>query len=98
MVALCNSADHYIFALWFLSIYLFYSSPNLSGRRLNVYHTWTHGVAFVRIYNAGLKCAARGSLEIQDAKIAILAPCTTLSGYIFGPKACIDNRYNNRYN
>jgi len=35
MVALCNRADHYIFALWFLSIYLlsfFYSSPNLSGR------------------------------------------------------------------
>ena len=27
-----------------------------------------HSVALVRIYNAGLKCAARGSLEIQDAK------------------------------
>jgi len=46
----------------------FFSSPNLTGRRLDVYHTWTHGVALVRIYNAGLKCAARGSLEIQDAK------------------------------
>jgi len=31
-------------------------------------HTSTHGVALARIYNAGLKCAARGSLEIQDAK------------------------------
>jgi len=30
---------------------------------------YTHGLALVRIYNAGLKCAARGSLEIQDAKI-----------------------------
>jgi len=30
------------------SIYLF-SSPNLSGRRLDVYHTLTHGVALVRI-------------------------------------------------
>jgi len=51
MVALCNRADHYIFALWFLSFYLsfFYSSPNLSGRRLYVYHTSTHGVALVRI-------------------------------------------------
>ena len=53
MVALCNRADHYIFALLFLSpsIYLsfFYSSPNLSGRRLDVYHTLTHGVALVRI-------------------------------------------------
>jgi len=46
----------------------FISSPNLSGRRLNVYHTSAHGVALVRIYNAGLKCAARGSLQIQDAK------------------------------
>jgi len=50
MVALCNRADHYIFALWFLSIFFFfYSSPNLSGRRLDVCHTSTHGVALVRI-------------------------------------------------
>jgi len=27
----------------------FYSSPNLSGRTLDVYHTSTHGVALVRI-------------------------------------------------
>ena len=27
-----------------------------------------HGVALVRIWNAGLKCTARGSLQIQDAK------------------------------
>ena len=31
-----------------LSFYLF-SSPNLSGHRLDVYHTSTHGVALVRI-------------------------------------------------
>jgi len=31
-----------------ISIYLF-SSPNLSGRRLDVYHTSTHGVALVWI-------------------------------------------------
>ena len=49
MAALCNRAGHYIFALWFLSSIFFYSSPNLSGRRLNVYHTSTHGVALVRI-------------------------------------------------
>jgi len=55
MVALCNRADHYIFALWFLSFFLlsfflsFISSPNLSSRRLDVYHTSTHGVALVRI-------------------------------------------------
>ena len=48
--------------------FFFFSSPNLSGRRLDVYHTSTHGVALVRIQNAGLKCVACGSLEIQDAK------------------------------
>jgi len=45
---------------------------------LDVYHTSTHDVALVRISNACLKCAARGSLKIQDAKmtqkIAIWAP------------------------
>jgi len=81
MAAPWNRAGHYIFALWFLSSILssfFFSSPNLSGRRLDVYHTSTHGVALVLIWNAGLKCAARGSLEMQDPKnrqkFAIWAP------------------------
>ena len=52
---------------FFLSSF-FLSSPNLSVRRLDVYHTSTHGVALVRIYNAGLKCAACSSLETQDPK------------------------------
>jgi len=60
--------------MWFLSsFFLFFSSPNLSGRRVVVYHTSTHDVA-----NACLKHAARGSLEIQGAKmtqnIAICVP------------------------
>ena len=71
MAALCG---HYIFALWFLfillSFFFFFSSPNLSRRRLDVYHTSTHGVALVRIYDACLKRGARGSLKAQDAKIA----------------------------
>jgi len=50
MVALCNKADHYIFALWFLSsFFFFFSSPILAGQRLDVYHTSTHGVALVQI-------------------------------------------------
>ena len=52
MVALCNRADHYILPCdFYLSFFLpsFFSSPNLSGRRLDVYHTSTHGVALVRI-------------------------------------------------
>jgi len=46
MATLRSRCGHYIFALWFLSIFLF-SSPNLSSRRLVVYHTLTHGVALV---------------------------------------------------
>ena len=57
MAAIRYRAGNYIFALRFLSsssssssssIFLF-SSPNLSGRRVTVYHTSTHGVALVRI-------------------------------------------------
>jgi len=64
---------------FFLSIFLFFSTPDLSRRRLDVCHTSTHGVALVRISDAGfLKRAARGSPKIQDAKsrqrIAIWAP------------------------
>jgi len=63
------------------SSFFFFSSPNLSGRRLDVYHTSTRGVASVRIWNACLKCAARGSLKIQDAKkIAISAPSHNFVG------------------
>ena len=57
MVALCNRETIYIFMLWFVLLFLllllpsssFFSSPNLSGRRLDVYHTLAHGVALVRI-------------------------------------------------
>ena len=48
MAALCNRADHYIFALWFLSFYLFFSSPNLISRRMDVYHTSAHDVVLVQ--------------------------------------------------
>jgi len=47
MATLWNRAGHYIFVLFLLSS--FFSSPNLSGRRLDLYHTSTHGVALVRI-------------------------------------------------
>jgi len=50
MAALCNRGG-YIFVLWYLyySSSIYFSSPNLSRRRLDVYHTSTHGVALVRI-------------------------------------------------
>jgi len=79
-----------------------FSSPNLSRRRSDVYRTSTHGVALVRIKNAGLKCAARGVLEIQNAKIAkklaIWAPSHNLSGCFFATKARIDNGKNSLNN
>jgi len=53
MAALCNRGGGIIFlpCSFFLSIFLlsFFSSPNLSGHRLGVYHTLSHGVALVRI-------------------------------------------------
>ena len=79
---ICYRADHYIFALCFLSFF-----PRLIstvGDWMSVYHTSTHGVALVRIYNAWLKPAARGSLKTQDAKkspkIAIWAPSHNFVG------------------
>ena len=99
MAALWNRTGHYIFALWFLSFFFFFylfSSPNLSGRTMDVYHTSTHDVVIVRIWNAGLKCAVCGSLEMQNPKTRQKSPSghhhTTLSGQIFATKARIDNR------
>jgi len=51
MALLRSRCGHYICALWFrllLSSSLF-SSLNLSGRRVDVYHTSTHGAVLVRI-------------------------------------------------
>ena len=101
MVALWNRAYHYIFVLWFLlsSSSFFLSSTNVRRRTLNVCITSTHGVALVRISDAGLKHAAHGSLQIQDPKNHQNSPSvhhrTTLSGYIFAIKARIDNRKKN---
>jgi len=67
MGALCNRAGHIYFHPVVCSSF-FLSSPNLSGGILDVYHTSTHGVTLVRILNAGLKRAARSSLEMQDPK------------------------------
>jgi len=105
MAAIWNTAGHYIFALWFLSFFLllfssFFSSPNLSGWRLNGYHTSTHDVAI----SANLECmselnvlhAARWKYSTQKVfkKSRSAHHSTTLSAYIFAIKACIDNRKN----
>ena len=75
VATLHSRCGHYIFILWFL---LLFYSPNLSGHRMDVYHTSTYGVATVQIYDAGLNHAARASLEMQGPKnhqkVAIWAP------------------------
>ena len=72
----------YIFILSFILL-SFFSSPNLSGRRLDVCHTSTHGVALVRIWDAGLKRAERGSLEMQNAKNRQkVSICTPLDNFV----------------
>ena len=68
---LWNMVGHYIFALWFLSFFfLSFSSPNLSGRRLDVYHTSTHGVAVVRECMSEMCCTrlAEDTGRKNDAK------------------------------
>jgi len=64
-------------------LFFFFSSPNFSSCRLDVYHTSTRGVALLQIYDAGLKCAARGSLEMQDAKIRHLCTIAQLCWALF---------------
>jgi len=81
---------------YFFFFFLFFLA-NLSRRRLDVCHTSTHGVALVRIEDAGLKRAARGSLKNTGRKkVAQKSPSghrrTPFSGYIFATKARIDNR------
>ena len=81
---------------WYAIYFLLFSSPNLSRWRLDVYHTFTHGVALVQIWNAGLKRAARlaenTGRKKSRQKSASGHHHTTLSGYIFATKAHIDNR------
>ena len=86
MVALFNRADHIYLHYVVCYSFFFLSSPNLSGRRLDVCHTSTHGVDLVRIQDGGLKRAARGLLEMQDAKsrhlCTIIQICRAISSQV----------------
>ena len=96
MVSLWNRADHYIFALWFLLCSSFFSSPNLSRRRLDVCHTSTDSVALVQfqmqvwnVLHAALwKCRMQKSCQKSPSG----HHRTILLGYIYATKAHFDIR------
>jgi len=94
MVALWNKADHYIFALWFLSFYLL-SSPNLSGRRLDVYHTSWCGLS-ANLECMSEMCCTRLAEKYRKQKWRNKSTSgqhrTSLSACIFATKARINNR------
>jgi len=77
MTALWNRTGHYIFVLWFPSLFLsfFFSSPNLSRRRLDVYHTSTHD-----------DCGLSANLEFMSEM------CCTWLARNAGPKKSPKNR------
>ena len=102
MAALWNRAGHYIFdavvSIFCLSICLF-SSPDLSGRTLDVYHTWSLGHMVWPSANLEYRsetCCAQLAKNAGHKKSSKNWPSglhrTTLSGYIFATKARIDNR------
>jgi len=67
--ALGSRCGNSILALLLLSFFLLLFFRCLFSAVGDCMHTSTHDVALLRIQNAGPKCAARGSLEIHDAKI-----------------------------
>ena len=102
MVALWNRADHYIFILWFLLLFFFFffSSPNLSCCRLYIYHTSTRGCGLsANLGSRSETCYARLAGNTGRKKLPKSRHHhTTLSGYIFATKACIDNWKKNLLN
>jgi len=79
------------FFFYLLSSSIFFSSPNLSGRRLDVYHTslhmvWPYCEFRMQVCNV-LLAGNTGSKKSPSGHHH-----TNLSGYIFTTKAHIDNQ------
>ena len=83
-------------SFFFLFLLLsFSSSPNLSGLRSNVYHTYTHGVASANLECRSETCCTQlagntGPKNRQKSPSGHHP--TTLSGYVFPNKTRMDNR------
>ena len=80
---------------FYLSI--FFSSPNLSGWRLDVYHTSWCGLS-ANLECMSEMCGTRLAANTGRKKSPFWHHLTTLSGCIFAAKACIDNRKKNLLN
>jgi len=73
----------------------FFSSPNLSRRRLDVCHTSTWCGSSVNLGRRSETCCTQLAENAGRKKSPSTHHCTTLSGYIFATKARIDNRKKN---
>jgi len=90
MVALWNRADHYIFAMWFVSSFFFFP------RLISAVGDWMSTILPHIVWlSANLGCRSETCCTGRK-KIAKNSPSghhrTNLSGYIFATKAHIDNR------
>ena len=93
MVALWNRADHYIFILWFLSLLSSFFPRLISAWQIGCLpylHTWCGLSANLECRSES--CCPRLAGNTGRKKSLFWHHRTTLSGYIFGTKACIDNR------
>jgi len=93
MAALCSRAGHIYFHSVVSSSFFFFSSPNLSGRRLHVYHTSRHGLSANLECRSEMCCMrlAGNTGRKNDAKNRHLGTISQLCRAVFATKARIDN-------
>ena len=99
MAAVWNRAGHYIFALWFLSFFLLDSSAQYQWSQIGClpyFHTWCGLSANLECMSE--MCCTWLAENTGCKKLPFWRHRTTLSGYIFGTKARIDNRKKNLLN
>jgi len=100
MAAICNRAGHYIFALWFLSFFLFLSFPRLISAvgdwmsTILPHMLWPLCEFRMQVWN--VLHVARWKYRTQKSQF--WHHRTTLSACIFADEARIDNRKKNLLN
>ena len=74
----CGIGQAIIFLSCGFFLYIVFSSPILSGQRLDVYHTFTHDVALVRVATVWLRVNLRTFKDFQLPFPGLFLRCTTL--------------------